>query len=317
MVQQNPTTSEYIRGAFYGIAAVSIWASFIVVARLGLRTTLTPWDIAAIRFVVAGLLLLPYLIRRGFALERLGWIGLTAIVFGCGAPMVLLANAGLLFAPAAHAGALFPGVTPLMVAILAAAILREAFTAEKRIGVSLIVIGAAGIVWGAGGTIGTAQSIGDVLFLAAGLAWACYTVAMRRARLAGLHAAAIAGVVSLVLYLPIYVSVAGTGIFRASLFDVALQAIVQGFLTAIVALLFYARMVSILGATSGAAFLALTPAMTAFMGIPILGEWPSATDWIAITVISVGVYVVSGGPLPKAFRRSSHSGLVSGRRSGP
>jgi len=30
--------------------------------------------------------------------------------------MVLLANAGLLFAPAAHAGALFPGVMPVMVA---------------------------------------------------------------------------------------------------------------------------------------------------------------------------------------------------------
>src|SRR6516165_8320097 len=28
---------------------------------------------------------------------------------GCGAPMVLLVNAGLLFAPAAHGGALFPG----------------------------------------------------------------------------------------------------------------------------------------------------------------------------------------------------------------
>jgi hypothetical protein len=35
-------------------------------------------------------------------------------------------------------------------------------------------------------------------------------------------------------------------------------------------------------ATSGAAFLALTPAMTALMGIPILGELPSAIDWMAI-----------------------------------
>jgi drug/metabolite transporter (DMT)-like permease len=57
-------------------------------------------------------------------------------------------------------------------------------------------------------------------------------------------------------------------------------------------------MVGILGATSGAAFLALTPAMTALMGIPILGELPSAIDWTAIVVISIGVYTVSGGPLP-------------------
>ena len=43
----------------------------------------------------------------------------------------------------------------------------------------------------------------------------------------------------------------------------------QGFLTGIVALLRYGRMVSMLGATKGAAFLALTHAMTALMGIPI------------------------------------------------
>ena len=167
-----------------------------------------------------------------------------------------------------------------------------------KIGCTLIVIGAIGIVWGTGGTIGTTQNIGHLLFLSAGLAWACYTVAMRRAQLGGLHAAALAAVASLMLYLPIYGYFAGASVFRVPLSDIALQATVQGILTGMVALLLYGRMVSILGATSGAAFLALTPAMTALMGIPILGESPTALDWIAIVVISVGVYVVSGGPLP-------------------
>jgi drug/metabolite transporter (DMT)-like permease len=58
-----------------------------------------------------------------------------AIVLGGGAP-VLLANAGLLFAPAAHAGALFPGVMPLAVAILAAPILHEPFTDAKKLALS-------------------------------------------------------------------------------------------------------------------------------------------------------------------------------------
>jgi drug/metabolite transporter (DMT)-like permease len=100
-----------------------------------------------------------------------------------------------------------------------------------------------------GGSVGTTQNIGHLLFLCAGMAWTCYTVA----------------------------------------------------------LLLYGRMVSILGATSGAAFLALTPAMTALMGIPILGEFPSAIDWIMIVVISSGVYIVSGGPLscPDAARAES------------
>src|ERR1700744_1292720 len=113
---------KYARGALYGLAAVSIWSGWIVIARLGLRTSLTPWDVAALRFGVAGTLMLPYVLIRGLAFERLGWIGLAAIVLGGAAP-VFLANTGLLFAPTAHAGALFPGVMPLMVAVLAAVVL--------------------------------------------------------------------------------------------------------------------------------------------------------------------------------------------------
>jgi drug/metabolite transporter (DMT)-like permease len=299
-----PTTSDYTRGAVYGLAAVCIWAGFIVVSRLGVRTSLTPWDVAAIRFAVAGLLLLPYALKKGLALDRLGWLGAAAIVTGCGAPMVLLVNAGLLFAPAAHAGALFPGVMPLMVAILAAVILKEGFTLQKSVGLILIAAGAVGIVWGTGGVIGTAQNVGHAMLLAAALAWAGYTVAMRRARLDGLHAAAIAAVGSLLLYLPAYAWTAGGRVFNAPFADIALQAVVQGVLTAIVALLLYGRMVGILGATRGAAFVALTPAMTALLGIPVLGEWPSAVDWAAITLISLGVYVVSGGPLPAPHVRA-------------
>ena len=92
---QQSSRSNFVRGALYGLSAVSIWAAFIVVSRLGVRTSLTPWDVAAIRFGVAGVLLLPYLMKKGLALDRLGWIGLAAISVGCGAPMVLLVNAGL------------------------------------------------------------------------------------------------------------------------------------------------------------------------------------------------------------------------------
>lgn len=298
---QQPTARNFARGAIYGLSAVCIWAAFIVVSRLGVRTSLTPWDVAAIRFAVAGAILSPYLMRKGLALDRLGWVGVAAVAVGCGAPMVLLVNAGLLFAPAAHGGALFPGVMPLMVAILAAPVLGEAFTPRKYMGLILIVVGAIGIVWASGGTLGTRQNIGHLLFLCAGLAWACYTVAMRRARLEGLHAAAIAATASLALYVPIYAIVARGSLIDAPILGVALQAIVQGILTAIVALVLYGRIVALLGATAGAAFVALTPATTALLGIPVLGEWPSTIDWVAIALISVGVYLVSGGPLPACW----------------
>jgi hypothetical protein len=41
------TAAEYVRGALYGLAAISIWSGWIVAARLGYRTSLTPWDVVA------------------------------------------------------------------------------------------------------------------------------------------------------------------------------------------------------------------------------------------------------------------------------
>jgi drug/metabolite transporter (DMT)-like permease len=130
-VWSKPTTSEYMRGSLYGLAAVSIWASWIVAARLGLRTSLTPWDITAIRFGVAGLILLPYLLKKGLAVDRLGGVGLAAIVLGGGAPMVLVSYAGLLFAPAAHAASLYTALIPVLVAILAAVVLAIPILGER------------------------------------------------------------------------------------------------------------------------------------------------------------------------------------------
>jgi drug/metabolite transporter (DMT)-like permease len=294
------SAADYVRGALCGLAAVSIWSGGIVAAGFGLRTSLSAWDIAAIRFGVAGLLLLPYVLSKGLAAERLGWGGLAAIVLGGGAP-VLLGNAGLMFAPAAHAGALYPGVMPLMVALLAAIALREAITARKRVGFALIVPGVLAIVVAAGGSLGARQNIGHALFVGSALSFAFYTVAMRRARLDGLHAAALAAVGDLLLYLPVYALVAGASLAQAAWTDIAVQAVIQGVLTAIVSYLLFGRAVELLGASSGAAFAALCPAMTALIAMPVLGEWPKPIDWLAIVAISAGVYVVSGGPLPRAL----------------
>jgi drug/metabolite transporter (DMT)-like permease len=293
-----PTTSEYIRGALYGLAAVGIWVSWIITVRLGIKTSLQPWDITALRFAVAGLILLPYLLKKGLGFDRLGGAGLAAIVLGGGAPMVLASYGGLLFAPSAHAASLYTALIPLYVAIVAAFVLGEAFTAAKRIGLVLIVAGVLGIVWGAGATIGSSQNIGHALFISAGLLWAGYTVAMRKARLGGLHVAAIAAVGSLVTYVPVYAVVVGPGLFKAPWHDLVLQAFVHGFLVAIVSFVCIGRAVSILGASNGSPFAALAPVITAIVAIPILGEWPATGDWIAMLLISVGVYVASGGPLP-------------------
>jgi drug/metabolite transporter (DMT)-like permease len=71
----------------------------------------------------------------------------------------------------------------------------------------------------------------------------------------------------------------------------------QGIVATILSLYLFGKAVSILGASAGAAFGALVPAMAALLAIPILGEAPSPSDWGGILAVSLGVYLASGGPL--------------------
>jgi hypothetical protein len=110
-----PASSNYLKGAVFGFATVSIWASWSAITRLAVTTSLDACDIAALSFGVAGLPLSPVLMQRGLARNRLGWLGLAVLIAGAGAPYALVAAGGLHFAPAREQGALNPGFMPLFV----------------------------------------------------------------------------------------------------------------------------------------------------------------------------------------------------------
>ena len=291
-------STNYLKGAVFGFAAVSIWASWSVITRLAVTTSLDAWDVAALRFGVAGLLLSPVLVRRGLARDRLGWLGLAVIIAGLGAPYALVAAGGLHFAPAHDQGALNPGCMPLFVALIAAMVLGEKLSTTRKLGLSLILAGAVIIVAWHAAAWNTSHTFGDALFLCASFLSACFTVVMRHANLEPLHAAALVSTGSLVIYLPIYLTLYGTRLSQLPLAEFIGQAIFQGVLVTIVSLLLYGRAVAILGASGGAAFGSLVPALSALFAIPLLGEWPNEIDCVAIALISAGVYLASGGPLP-------------------
>lgn len=299
-----PARPDYLKGAAYGLAAVSIWAGWSVVTRLAVTTSLDAYDIAALRFGVAGLLLAPVLMRRGLAKDRLGWRGLAVIIAGLGAPYVLVAAGGLRFAPAHDHAALNPGFMPLFVALVVAVVLGERPSATQKLGLSLILAGGVVIVaWHASSIAwGASRTVGDALFLFAAFLSACFTVVMRRTKLEPLHAAALVSAGSLATYLPVYLALFGTRLAQLPIADLAVQALFQGVVVTIVSIVLYGRAVSILGASGGAAFGALVPALTALYAVALLGEWPGESDWVGIVLVSAGVYLASGGPLPGVKR---------------
>ncbi|NJR72511.1 MAG: DMT family transporter [Gammaproteobacteria bacterium] len=231
--------TQYLQGAAWGIFAISIWVGWILLTRYGVTTSLSPFDITALRFACAGLLLAPVVLKRGWGLRLLGFKTWFIICAGAGVPYVLIASGGLQFAPAAHAGALIPGTMPLWAALLAITLLGEKISGPRRVGLMLIPVGIV-IFVGAGLTqFETGYWRGHLLFLTAAMCWASFTAAMRQASLKGfsaLHAAAVVSVVSLLWYLPVYALLLPQRITEAPIEAIVIQTIYQGIFVSIISL---------------------------------------------------------------------------------
>lgn len=284
-----------IIGVLSGLAVALIWAGWAVATRFAVTTTLEPQDVTFLRFSVASLFLWPVLVRKGFALKRIGIARAAMMVAGAGAPFMLLTSTGMLFAPASHVGTLMIGAMPLFVALLAALLFGERFDRPQIAGFAAVAAGVAciggyALVFDRAG----GEWRGDLLFLLCGCLFAGYTLAQRRSGITSWHAAALVNVCSLVIFAPIYFGLFRPNLLTASLPDVLFQAAVQGIGVAILGLFFYAEAVRRLGAPRAAVFGALTPGLAALLGIPLLGEIPTPATMAGIVLVTLGVMLVGG-----------------------
>ena len=299
--------ADYTRGALWGLFAISIWVGWILYTRVGVTSAtskMSPYDLVALRFACAGLVMLPILWRRGLAVGRTG-VGNWLLIVSCaGVPYVLLASSGLQYAPAAQAGALIPGTLPLWAALLAMLFLKEHISGLRRVGLALIPVGIVTILGAGLFHFETGYWRGHLMFIGASMTWATFTIAMRRSGLEAMHAAAIVSVVSMVVYLPVYLLFLPHQLSATPWPAIIGQTLFQGIVVSIVSLVAYARAVNILGASLGASFASLVPVLAMLAAIPLLGEVPGVSDVIGIVVITVGVFLASGAHAAFAKKRA-------------
>ena len=211
--------------------AALIWGGFPAITKLSMASdALDAWDVTALRFGVAGLLLLPLFARRGFGNLR----PLPALFLACGAgaPYVLLTAGGLAFAPGGHMGVITPSCMLLCSTLGSRLILKEPLTASRIAGALAITAGLVALGWDGLANHGELTWLGDAMFALGGLFWASYTIGSRVWRVEPLHATAVVGVLSMVLYLPGYAWLAGADLAAAPWREIVIQAVFQGVLSA-------------------------------------------------------------------------------------
>lgn len=283
-------------GIALGLFAAAIWGSYLALSRAGITSGLQASDIAFIRYGVAGLIMLPWLLRQGVSdLAGVGWRRSTMLAVLVGPPFILIGVGGYSFAPLAHGAVVQPAALTIGGLVLAMVVLRDRPTAARIAGTAVILAGLA-VIAGPGLLTGDAMtSLGDAMFAAAGLMWAGFSVLQRRWSLNPLQATAAVSVLSALVYVPGYLWL--TGIDRLAALPLpmlATQILVQGVLSGVVAVIAFSRAVQLLGASRAAAFPALVPAVAILIGVPVTGEIPTALQAGGLVLVTLGLLFAVG-----------------------
>jgi len=293
------TSPTALQGYVAALATVVIWAGFILLSRLGGKTGLTSWDIIALRLGTASLFLLPFCfsIPRQTWLDRRLWLmaGVGGLAF------LVLVYAGFKLAPAAHGAILLPGMQPFLVTALAWVLMTAVPTRQRLLSLIPIALGVVCVAMPQfiGAHEGPSTLVGDALLLGASVAWASYSVLVKKWAFDPWLLTRVVALGSAAVYLPVYLLALPKGLDTVPLSMLLVQGLYQGIGPTIVAMLLFLRAVAILGAERTGALVALVPVMAGLGAVPLLGE--PLTGWLlaGLALVSIGAYA-SSRPAPAA-----------------
>ncbi|MEM8949089.1 MAG: DMT family transporter [Pseudomonadota bacterium] len=275
-------------GVASAVAVIFIWSGFIVFSRAGVVTSLTAFDITALRFTVAGLLVLPFAYAwwpRHLSLKAQAIMALC----GPGAVYSILVYLGLSEASAAYGGVFANGSLPIFTLLLLFVLSGERPKSHQFMAVGIIMAG--GVLLGLPGMMAGGADVmtGIALFLFGSAILSVYIVGVRRWALTPKQALALINVPNALIFLPLWFLFLPSGIADADLSTVLFQAAFQGLGPGFLAVILFALAAFHLGPTPTAGFSAAVPATAALLAVPVLSEVPGPMEWGGIVIVTVGL----------------------------
>ena len=287
-------------GVLAALGVVVIWSLWIVGTRHAATGHLDLCAVGFLRFAIPAMVFAPFWLRTGLLPRDMPLHTLVGLM-GCGAPFFLVAATAARYTPAAEIGPLLTGTMPLMATALAYMVLRERMSRLRCIGAIKIAVGIA-VIGLSGLSNGFNNSIAQAGLLLAAAMWSVYTIAFKQSMLSPVSATAVVSIWSAIAFapfgLPPLIAALGSGLSPSIL----MQAALQGILSGVVAVNLYAIAIQRLGVARGSAFIALVPAGAALLAIPMLGEYPTATDVLGMAITAMGVLFMN---VSRAFDRSA------------
>ncbi|MEX2519811.1 MAG: DMT family transporter [Paracoccaceae bacterium] len=278
-------------GVFSALGVIAIWSGFVVASRAGVLSALLPYDVAALRFIVAGVVVLPFAHAWWPRHLPLG-AQIAMALSGPGAIYSLLIYAGLANASAAFGGVFANGSLPIFTMMLMLALTGERPGRGRIFAVAVIVLGGGLLSFSGLRQGGPDVLTGIAFFLAASATLSCYLVGFRRWGVTPRQALVLVNLPSAAIYLPIWWFFLPSGMAEADAGTIVFQALFQGLGPAFVAVVLIALTARHLGPTPTAGVSATVPAMAAILAVPVLGEIPTPVEWVGIGVVTLGLLLL-------------------------
>lgn len=258
------------QGYAYTIITMFIWGSFSLLARMNAYWQIQVWDILALRFIIASLILLPILYykkelgrllnRRMAALALTGSIGYCAFVYS-----------GFYYAPVVHGVVFLNGTFPLFTAIMAYFLLKEKINRQNGLGLGIIILTLA-LMSALMVNSKEGFGIGDLLFIGSAICWGLFSVFLRKWKFSAWQVMSGVAIWSAIIYLPLYALLATPQLDHVKPEHLLIQGIFHGVLVVIVATLTYAKAVEKIGLFKAGSIATLAPFLAALIAVPLLGE---------------------------------------------
>lgn len=274
------------QGYLFVLITMCIWGGFTIFSRLNLHWHVSAWDLVAMRFAIAFLILMPILIyKKDLAFlwhPRPVILALTGGLAYC-----LTVYTAFLQAPAAHAAIFLNGCIPLCTAVAAYLLFRQPFDKHTWLSLSIMLSALALMSYLMLHDQASALRLGDLLFFISAVWWGIFTVLLKQWKLSAWHSMASVAIWSAIIYLPIYILFIPKHFQEAEPLHLLIQGLFHGVLVVIIATLTYVAAIERLGAFKTGSIVTLAPFMAAVIAVPLLDEPLNAA--IACGLVGMGV----------------------------
>ena len=287
---------ERALGISTAVAAVTIWAVFLVNTRFAISSNFSVEEVMTLRLVTASIVTLPFMIKLGVLLRGQGFVStiMIALVPSAVAPYII--SSGLFYASASDSGALAPGTLPFWAALFSFLLIGEKPSKLRLVGLLAIATGAlsVGLLQMLDGSSNPESWKGHLLFLLGACLWAIYTIYFKQARLRPVQGLVVGLFWGTLFLVPVLFMTGEVSFSNVSIREIVWVCLLQGVLIGVLAMILYSIAIRCLGAAQTAAFGALTPVLALFGGVVFLGETITAGGVMGIFLVAVGVILASG-----------------------